>query len=127
MKLVRGEQIDFVAASHEDANEPGVFKKVLATRADILAGRVQMINWARLPRGSQFQSHYHEDMQECFIILNGRVVMTVDGQSQELGDGDMIVIDPREVHQMRNACDEDVLYLVIGVTTDQGGQTVVVD
>lgn len=126
MRLVRGGEIEFVSASHEDPQNPGVFKRVLATRDDILPGRVQMINWAKLPRDSQFNAHYHEDMQETFVILNGRVSMTVDGKEQELSAGDAILIEPREVHLMKNLSDEDVHYLVLGVTLDQGGKTVVV-
>ena len=57
MKLVRGSEIEFVGASHEDPKQPGVFKRVLATREQVLPGRVQMINWAKLPQGSRFQRH----------------------------------------------------------------------
>ena len=126
MRVVRGSEISFVPASHEDPNNPGVLKRVLATRRELLDGRVQMINWAKLPASSQFQSHYHEDMEEIFLILSGRVEMTVDGVSVELARGDAIFVEPREVHSMRNLTDQDVDYIVVGISTEQGGQTVVV-
>ncbi|MEM8679592.1 MAG: cupin domain-containing protein [Planctomycetota bacterium] len=127
MKLVRGSEIEFVGASHENPKQPGVFKRVLATREQVLPGRVQMINWAKLPQGSRFQRHYHEDMQEAFIILNGEVTMRVEQADYRLAAGDMILIDPREEHTMWNESQEDVAYVVIGITLDQGGQTVVVE
>ena len=34
--------------------------------------------------------------------------------------------DPREVHQMRTQGDEEVEYLVVGISAGQGGRTVVV-
>ena len=125
-RVIRGSEIEFVAASHEDPKNPGVLKRVLATKDDLMDGRVQMMNWASLPAGSSFQAHYHEDMQETFIILSGRVEMTVDGEVTALDPGDAILIEPREVHSMKNVTDRDLEYIVVGISTGQGGKTVVV-
>lgn len=124
MQIVRGSEIEFVPASHEDPQNPGVLKRVLATKNDLIRGQVQMVNWARLPVGSAFQPHYHEDMQEVFVMLNGKVAMSVEGQHYELAGGDAILIEPREIHQMQNLCDEDVEYVVFGISTEQGGKTI---
>ena len=56
-----------------------------------------MINWAKLPPGRSFAAHYHEDMQEVFVMLGGTARITVDAQSAALQRGDTIVIDRREV------------------------------
>jgi mannose-6-phosphate isomerase-like protein (cupin superfamily) len=127
MRIIRGSEIKFIPASHEDQERPGVLKRVLATRDELIDGRVQMINWASLPAGSAFRAHYHEDMEEVFIILTGRVEMTVNDVSNELSPGDAIVISPREVHTMKNLTDQDLEYIVMGISTGEGGQTVVVD
>ncbi len=127
MRIIRGSEIDFVPASHEDQANPGVLKRVLATRDELIDGRVQMINWASLPAGSSFRAHYHEDMEEVFIILTGRVQMTVNSETNELAPGDAIVISPREVHTMTNLTATDLEYIVMGISTGQGGQTVVVE
>lgn len=126
MRIIRGSDIEFVPASHEDAQNPGVLKRVLATRDELLKGRIQMINWAMLPAGSEFQAHYHEDMEEVFIILNGTVEMKVNSESHRLDAGDAIVIDMREIHSMKNLTDKDLEYVVLGISTEAGGQTVVV-
>ena len=126
MRIIRGSEIEFVPASHEDQERPGVLKRVLAQKDDLIDGRVQMINWASLPAGSSFRAHYHEDMEEVFIILTGKVEMTVNGASHELLPGDAILIAPREVHTMQNLTDQDLEYIVLGISTGQGGQTVVV-
>lgn len=60
-------------------------------------------------------------------MVSGNAIMTVTGRTWELGPGDMMVVDPMEVHQMRNATDSDVVYLVFGISSEAGGQTVVVD
>ena len=126
MKTVRFSDRDYVPASHEKPDAPGVWKKVLLARGDLIDGRVQMINWARLPAGASFQPHYHEDMQEVFVILNGTVSMTIDHETETLGAGDAVVIPARGTHVMRNTCGEDVFYIALGITREGGGRTVVV-
>jgi mannose-6-phosphate isomerase-like protein (cupin superfamily) len=126
MKIIRGNDKPFIPASHENPLAPGVWKKVLFQRDELQPGAVQMVNWARLPAGNSFAAHYHEDMQEIFIIVSGEAEMDVAGQSVTLGRGDTIAIDPREVHRMTNRGREDVEYLVVGITGNQGGKTVVV-
>ena len=126
MKVIRGSGIDFIAASHEDPKNPGVLKRVLATRDDFSEGRIMMLNWARLPENSSFAAHYHEDMQETFVILTGTVEMVVGEEEVELKAGDAIQIDHHEVHQMHNRSEHDVDYIVFGVSTEEGGNTIVV-
>jgi mannose-6-phosphate isomerase-like protein (cupin superfamily) len=127
MKIILASDRTFIPAGHENPAAPGVWKKVLFARDDLQAGRVQMINWARLPVGSRFANHYHEDMQEVFIILQGEAEITVGGHTQLLRRGDAIQIDAREAHTMRNVGDLDVDYIAMGITGDQGGRTVIVD
>ena len=127
MLVVRASEGEFVPASHEDPNKPGVLKRVIATREGLLDGRVQMMNWVRLPVGSSFRAHYHEDMQEAFLIMSGKVMMRVDQTEVELDVGDTLIVDPREIHTMKNVCDQEVEYIVVGISLGQNGQTVVVD
>lgn len=117
----------FVPASHEDPTNPGVLKKVLATKPTLIDGQVQMINWALLPKESAFQAHYHEDMQEIFILVAGEAEMTVGEQRCRATPGDTIIVEPREVHTMRNVGNTDVEYVVLGISCQQGGRTVVVE
>ena len=126
MQVVRGSEIQFTPASHEDPKKPGVLKRVLAQKSDLIRGQVQMVNWSNLPKDSGFQPHYHEDMQEIFIMLGGPVSMRVDEETVELQAGDAILIAPREVHEMKNVSDGDVEYVVFGISTEQGGKTIVV-
>ena len=126
MKIFRGASRDFVPASHENSTSPGVWKKVLATHTDFQQGRVQMINWAKLPAGNQFAAHYHEDMQEVFIIIQGQAEMIIDSETIDLGRGDAILIEPHEVHTMRSVGQKDTEYVVVGVSAGAGGRTVVV-
>ena len=126
MKFVAAGKMEFSPASHENPDNPGVFKKVLLGQTDFQDGTLKMLNWCRLPVGSAFQPHFHEDLQEVFVIARGTASMSVDGQTHLLEAGDCIVIDSREIHVMQNTCNEDVFYMVFGISRDEGGKTVVV-
>jgi mannose-6-phosphate isomerase-like protein (cupin superfamily) len=126
MKTILSADRSFVPAGHEDPRSPGVWKKVLLEQADLQPGTVRMINWARLPIGNHFAPHYHEDMQEVFIIVQGVAEAKVGSETVTLRRGDTLVIEPREVHQMWNAGDEEVEYLAIGICGTAHGRTVVV-
>jgi mannose-6-phosphate isomerase-like protein (cupin superfamily) len=85
-----------------------------------------MVNWAKLPSGNRFARHYHEDMQEIFIILLGEVEVTVGRETVVLGRGDSILIEPHEIHQMWNPGPQEIEYLAIGISRGTGGRTAVV-
>ena len=125
MKIIKASDLQFVPASHEDPKNPGVLKKVLVQAAEAIDGHLQMINWALLPKDSSFQLHYHETLQEIFIMLNGPVIITVDQQSFELQKGDGFIVDIGEQHEMKNISGADVEYLVVGVSNGSG-QTIIV-
>ena len=134
MKFIPSDASGFIPASHEDPKNPGVLKRVIATQQDFQAGHVQMLNFAQLPAGSSFQPHYHEDMQEIFVLVTGLVTMSVRDRSQDetsarcftMRPGDTVIIDPGEIHQMRNTGDVVAEYIVFGISSQKGGKTVVV-
>lgn len=127
MKYIPSDNSGYVPASHEDPKNPGVLKRVIATASDLQAGQVQMVNWAKLPAGHSFQKHYHEDMQEVFVLLNGSVVMTVGEESVQMSAGDTVIVDVQEPHKMTNSGDTAAEYIVFGVASGEGGQTVVLN
>jgi mannose-6-phosphate isomerase-like protein (cupin superfamily) len=127
MRYIPFDSQSFVPAGHENPLAPGVLKKILLAKADLQAGRIQMINWASLGAGKRFLRHYHEDMQEVFILVEGEAELTVAGQTVTLRRGDTAVIEPREVHEMRNLGAVPADYIAIGVTREEGGKTVVVE
>jgi len=73
-----------------------------------------------------FRPHYHQDMEEIFIILNGKARIRIPGEEAELGKEEVVVIPVGQVHEMKNIGDEEVEYLVIGISQGKGGKTVVI-
>jgi len=125
MKTALFDELSFVPAGHEDPQSPGVLKKVLLACGDLQPGTVQMVNWAKLLPGRSFASHYHQDMQEMFIMVAGVARLLVDGVEVTMKPGDTVRIDPGEVHEMFNETDEPAEYLAIGIASGNGDTVVV--
>ncbi len=52
--------------------------------------------------GQDFKAHFHNVMEENFFILEGEVDIIVDGKANHLKAGDLIHIEPGEVHYVVN-------------------------
>ncbi len=126
MKIIRLRELQWVSAGHEDPRSAGVWKKVLLQKSDLTGGQVQMVNWCKLKIGMGFQPHYHEDMEEIFVILTGHTSIRVADEEAQLEEGEAVVIPPLFVHEMRNVGKEEAEYLAIGISQGKGGRTVVV-
>jgi mannose-6-phosphate isomerase-like protein (cupin superfamily) len=127
MQLIRSSALPYIPASHEDPASPGVLKRILLEKLDLPAGRVQMINWARLPAGRSFRRHYHQDMCEIFILLQGKAVMRVGQEEATLAKGDLVVVPEQTEHLMHNPFNQDLEYLVLGISRETGGKTIVTE
>lgn len=85
-----------------------------------------MVNWAKLPVNCSFKAHYHQDMDEIFIILNGKTKIKINEEEDSLETGDAVLTPMKHTHKMTNICPEDVLYIVIGISRGLNGKTIVV-
>lgn len=125
MKIIRFGSSKFIPASHENLLSPGVLKKILLSHGDLPDGRIQMINWAKMGVGKSFKSHYHEDLEEVFIIQNGKGDIQCGNEKAIIGKGDTIIIPAKEIHMMKNVGEVDLEYIALGITTGDGtGKTV---
>lgn len=58
--------------------------------------------------GEDFPAHYHNIMEEDFFILEGEIDITVDGTVHHLYPGQLIHIEPGEIHYCQNSFDRPV-------------------
>ena len=77
----------------------------------------------RLQPGEDFKAHYHNVMEENFYILEGEVLITVDGAEHTLAVGDMIHLEPGETHYLINRRDVPVT-MVAALAPAQSGDKV---
>lgn len=124
MKIIRFTNVDEVPASHEDVRDPGVMKKILLRRQDLFEGCIQMVNWAVLLPGKTFSKHFHEDMQEVFIMIGDGVEARIDGNKVLLNRGDALIVDVGEQHEMKNSGITPLEYIVIGIAGEKKGRSI---
>lgn len=124
MKHIRSADLKFVPAGHEDPNNPGVWKKVLALYPDAPAGRIQMVNFAKIEPGKSSTLHYHTSMNEIFIVNKGTLIFS-DGKSSFCANtGDMVVVEANEAHSISNTEESEATFFAIGLVIAEGGKTV---
>lgn len=126
MKIIRGINLPYIHASHEDPQNPGSWKKVLLSHGEFPKGKVMMVNWAKIEKGREFRSHFHEDMDELFIIIKGTAKISVAKEKESLATGDAVLIAQGAIHRMENTGLGELLYLAIGISRERGGKTIVV-
>jgi len=65
----------------------------------------------RFNPGEDFPAHYHNIMEENFYILEGQVDVHVDDQVHHLYPGQLIHIEPKQVHYVNNPYEKPVLMI----------------
>ena len=62
--------------------------------------------------GCWFQEHRH-DLEQVFFVIQGRMEITIDGETHTIGPREMVYVPRNAAHSGRNAADEPLEYLVI--------------
>jgi quercetin dioxygenase-like cupin family protein len=94
MKIIRlAEQATIQAA--------GYTKQILADSEALQCpgARVQVVT---IQPGDTIEDHYHRRAHEFYYILQGTCRLTVNGQTRSLAPGDMLLMEPGDVHNLSN-------------------------
>ncbi len=62
--------------------------------------------------------HFHKNATEIYMVLDGKMVIEVEGDNYFLSSGDMIVVNPNAVHEVKPKGTD---FLCRVVTLDCGG------
>ncbi len=84
-----------------------------------------MINWAKIEPGKSFRTHYHEDMDEVFILIRGMATIKIGNEEENMQTGDAVLVPAGSRHTMKNSGGETAEYLVAGISREKGGRTIV--
>lgn len=78
-----------------------------------LGSRNLSVCWLEVPAGAEQSLHSHEEGEQAYIVVRGRGTMTVAGDRQELGEGDLALIPPATDHSIANSGDADLCCLSV--------------
>jgi len=65
--------------------------------------------------GDTAAAHYHRDCEHFFFVLEGRGVLHAGGSYEDLGPGDVALVERDEVHWFENPGEEDFSFIELWV------------
>jgi mannose-6-phosphate isomerase-like protein (cupin superfamily) len=101
----------YAVSSLSDLGEGPGFRKVRQE----LAVQAFGVNAIVLPPGIETGPHFHDEQEELYFVHAGSVEMEFgDGARHVLGPGGLARVDASTVRLVRNAGDEEAVYVVVG-------------
>ncbi|CAN5575287.1 hypothetical protein BH10ACT11_BH10ACT11_04040 [soil metagenome] len=67
-----------------------------------LGSRNLSVNWFEVPAGTSEDLRSHEDAEQAYIVVRGTCSMTATGETQQLEEGDLVLIPPATDHSIAN-------------------------
>ena len=102
-------EIEFTNSSH-----PGQVKKVVF-RGSEMTSAVTQVAYAELLEGEIIEEHFHDSMEEVFLVLEGNCEFYLNGVPQLLIKDSVIKIAPKIKHKLKALSDTKLYYF--GVST----------
>jgi mannose-6-phosphate isomerase-like protein (cupin superfamily) len=66
----------------------------------------------RHPPGTASQEHYHTEAEEAYFVLEGKGKISIDGETGDIGPGDVVAIAPGQRHKVWQEGQGDLVLLV---------------
>jgi mannose-6-phosphate isomerase-like protein (cupin superfamily) len=76
-----------------------------------LGSRNLSVTWLSLPTGAEQALRSQEEAEQAYVVVRGAGTMSVAGDTQRVGEGDLIMVPPATEHSLSND-GEDELALV---------------
>lgn len=73
-----------------------------------LGSRHMSVTWLEVPPGIDQELHSHEESEQVYVVCRGAGTMTVAGDTQEISEGDLIMVPPATDHSIANGGDGDL-------------------
>lgn len=77
-----------------------------------LGSRNMSVTWLEVPAGVEQTLHSHEDAEQVYVVVRGRGQMSVAGDTQEIGEGDLILVPPATDHAISSGGEDGELACV---------------
>jgi mannose-6-phosphate isomerase-like protein (cupin superfamily) len=71
-----------------------------------LGSRNMSVSWVEVPSGVDQTLHSHEEAEQVYVVVRGAGRMTVAGDTESIGEGDLILVPPATDHAIENDGDD---------------------
>lgn len=73
-----------------------------------LGARNLSVNWLTLPAGTKQTLRSDEEAEQAYVVVRGAGTMSVAGDTQAVGEGDLILVPPATEHAIANDGEADL-------------------
>jgi mannose-6-phosphate isomerase-like protein (cupin superfamily) len=67
-----------------------------------LGSRNLSVNWLEVPAGASEEFRSHEEAEQVYVVVKGSGTMSATGDTQQLSEGDLVLIPPATDHAVAN-------------------------
>lgn len=109
-----------VSRTHVDLNDPP-YERFVALRRD-LGITTFGLNLMTLAAGERGRIHRHGRQEEVYVVLEGALDLVIEGETTELGRGDIVRVGPEVRRQLVNRGPSRVVLLALGGSAEHQGR-----
>jgi mannose-6-phosphate isomerase-like protein (cupin superfamily) len=73
-----------------------------------LGSRNLSVTWVTLPAGASQTLRSQEEAEQAYVVVRGSGSMSVAGDTQQVAEGDMILVPPATEHSLSNDGEEEL-------------------
>jgi mannose-6-phosphate isomerase-like protein (cupin superfamily) len=73
-----------------------------------LGARNLSVTWISVPPGASQSLHSQEQSEQAYVVVRGSGSMSVAGDTEQVGEGDLILVPPATDHSVANDGDSEL-------------------
>lgn len=97
--------------SEAAVEERGRLRSHFLLDAGDLGSKNLSVTWVNVPPGAEQRPHSHPDSEQIYVIVRGNGRMQVAGDTEQVGEGDVVFIPPAATHGIKNEGPEPLVYV----------------
>lgn len=74
-----------------------------------LGCRNMSVTWLEIPAGAQQSLRSHEESEQVYVVVRGSGTMSAVGDTQQVGEGDLILVPPATDHAIANEGEDELV------------------
>jgi mannose-6-phosphate isomerase-like protein (cupin superfamily) len=78
-----------------------------------LGSRNMSVTWLEVPAGTEQELRSHEEAEQVYVVVRGAGTMSVAGDTQEVGEGDLILVSPATDHSISNGGEDELAFVSV--------------
>ena len=99
------------------------YRKNRLLSAEALRQPGALLQVVQVPPGSHIPPHRHATSVEVYVVRRGECELIVNGERHTMRPGDVILMEPGDVHELINRGDEVFELLVFKTNAEEGDVT----